>query len=66
MTCEKTFEQDTQSMLGNIKEQIESTTLCPLDNERNKLLEVGKLFDDKIFSIQAIKNQVEAKPYGTI
>lgn len=66
MICEKTFEQDTQSMLGKIKEQIESTTLCQLDSERNKLLEVGKLFDDKIASIQAIKNQVEAKPYGTI
>ena len=66
MTCEQTFEQDTLSMLGKIKEQIESTTLLPLDNERNKLLEVGKLFDDKIASIQAIKNHVEAKPYGTI
>ena len=51
MTCEQTFEQDTLSMLGKIKEQIESTTLLPLDNERNKLLEVGKLFDDKIASI---------------
>lgn len=62
----KSFEQDTQAMLAKINAQIEGSTLSQLDDERRKMAEVGALFEKKIASIQALKNQVEAKPYGTI
>lgn len=66
VASEKTFERDTQAMLEQIKTQIEGSTLSPLDDERRKMADVGALFDEKIASIQALKNQVEAKPHGTI
>lgn len=66
VASEKTFDQDTQAMLAKIKAQIEGSTLKQLDDERRKMADVGALFDEKIASIQALKNEVEAKPYGTI
>ncbi|MGY2313141.1 GTPase [Pseudomonas sp. SDO5522_S412] len=66
VASEKTFDQDTQAMLAKIKAQIEGSTLNQLDDERRKMADVGALFDEKIASIQALKNEVEAKPYGTI
>ncbi len=66
VASEKTFEQETQAMLAKIKAQIEGSTLNQLDDERDKMAEVGALFDKKIISIQTLKNEVEAKPYGTI
>ncbi|WP_447648991.1 dynamin family protein [Pseudomonas abietaniphila] len=62
----KSFEDDTRSMLAKISEQIEGSTLSQLEDERRNMREVSALFDDKIASIQALRNQVEAKPYGTI
>ncbi|UUT22659.1 MULTISPECIES: GTPase [Pseudomonas] len=62
----KTFNRDTEEMLTKIKEQIEGTVLSQLTDERRKMADVTALFDEKIASIQALKNQVEAKPYGTI
>ncbi|MER0561901.1 GTPase [Pseudomonas aeruginosa] len=62
----KSFEKDTQAMLTKVKSQIEDSTLSQLDGECRKMAEVGALFEEKIASIQALKNQVEAKPYGTI
>ncbi|WP_137804399.1 GTPase [Pseudomonas sp. G(2018)] len=66
VASEKSFEQDTLVMLAKIKEQIENSTLSQLEGERDKMADVTKLFDEKIASIQALKKQVEAKPYGTI
>lgn len=62
----ETFKRDTKEMLAKIKEQIEGSVLRQLSSERGKMEEVTTLFDEKIASIQALKNQVEAKPYGTI
>ncbi|MBI6953289.1 dynamin family protein [Pseudomonas sp. CCOS 191] len=62
----ETFKRDTKEMLAKIKEQIEGSVLRQLSSERDKMDEVTALFDEKIASIQALKNQVEAKPYGTI
>lgn len=62
----ETFKHDTKEMLAKIKEQIEGSVLRQLSSERGKMDEVTVLFDEKIASIQALKNQVEAKPYGTI
>ena len=62
----ETFKHDTKEMLVKIKEQIEGSVLRQLSSERGKMDEVTALFDEKIASIQALKNQVEAKPYGTI
>ncbi|HDS1683125.1 TPA: dynamin family protein [Pseudomonas putida] len=60
------FDQDTRTMVANIKDQIEKTTLAQLKDERRKMADITALFDQKIASIQALKNQVEAKPHGTI
>lgn len=60
------FDQDTRTMVANIKDQIEKTTLAQLKDERRKMADITALFDKKIASIQALKNQVEAKPHGTI
>lgn len=62
----KTFNRDTEEMLAKIKEQIEGSVLSQLKDERRKMADVTALFDEKIASIQALRNQVEAKPYGTI
>lgn len=62
----ETFKRDTKEMLAKIKEQIEGSVLSQLSSERDKMDEVTALFDEKIASIQALKNQVEAKPHGTI
>lgn len=62
----KSFNNDTEEMLAKIKEQIEGSVLRQLSSERGKMDEVTALFDEKIASIQALKNQVEAKPHGTI
>lgn len=62
----ETFKRDTKEMLAKIKEQIEGSVLRQLSSERDKMDEVTALFDEKIASIQALKNQVEAKPHGTI
>ena len=66
IASEATFERDTQSMLEQIKAQVEGSTLSQLEGERNKMADVGALLDEKIASIQALKHQVEAKPHGTI
>ena len=63
---EKPFEQETQVLLATIRAQIEGSTLRQLSDERQKMDDVGVVFDKKIASIQALKNQVEAAPYGTI
>jgi len=63
---EKPFEQETQVLLATIRAQIEGSTLRQLSDERQKMADVGVVFDKKIASIQALKNQVEAAPYGTI
>ncbi|MCO7517315.1 hypothetical protein NJF44_11180 [Pseudomonas guariconensis] len=62
----RTFNRDTEAMLVKIKEQIEGSVLNQLTDERRKMADVTALFDEKIASLQALKNQVEAKPYGTI
>ncbi|WP_079226451.1 dynamin family protein [Pseudomonas putida] len=66
LASKEAFDQDTQTMVANIKEQIEKTTLAQLKDERRKMADITALFDKKIASIQALKNQVEAKPHGTI
>ncbi|WP_448196922.1 GTPase [Pseudomonas putida] len=62
----KTFDNDTDEMLTKVEQQIECSVLQPLTDERRKMADVTALFDEKITSIQALKNQVEAKPHGTI
>lgn len=62
----RTFNRDTEAMLVKIKEQIEGSVLNQLTDERRKMADVTALFDEKIASLQALKNQVESKPYGTI
>ncbi|MFK3720827.1 GTPase [Pseudomonas fulva] len=62
----KTFAADTKGMLAKISEQIENSVLRQLIDERRKMADVTALFDEKIASIQALKQQVEAKPHGTI
>lgn len=62
----KTFKRDTDEMLTKIEEQIERSVLQQLTDERRKMAEVTALLDEKTASIQALKNQVEAKPHGTI
>lgn len=61
-----TFNLDTAEMLTKIKDTIESSVLSQLTDERRKMADVTRLFDEKIASIQALRNQVGAKPYGTI
>ncbi|MBX8541236.1 dynamin family protein [Pseudomonas cichorii] len=62
----KTFATDTKGMLAKISEQIEDSVLRQLKDERRKMADVTALFDEKIASIQALKQQVEAKSHGTI
>ena len=61
-----TFNLDTAEMLTKIKDTIESSVLSQLTDERRKMAEVTRLFDEKIATIQALRNQGGAKPYGTI
>ncbi|WP_236178561.1 MULTISPECIES: GTPase [Pseudomonas] len=62
----KTFKRDTEDMLAKIKDKIESSVLSQLTDERRKMADVTRLFDEKIASIQALKNEVGDRPYGTI
>ncbi|WP_207848478.1 MULTISPECIES: GTPase [unclassified Pseudomonas] len=62
----KTFKRDTEEMLAKIKDKIESSVLSQLTDERRKMADVTCLFDEKIASIQALKNEVGDRPYGTI
>lgn len=62
----KTFKRDTEEMLAKIKDKIEGSVLSQLTDERRKMADVTRLFDEKIASIQALKDEVGDRPYGTI